>query len=140
MDKGPSPLFEPTSKLSNSDVQSDAQPSTTNADSPEEKEARYKAVIDSLPANPDDLLQQGWVETSHPNAVRTGHREFVNIKTGLKIVHDVAVVGADGFKGVDHYHVFNPNSKGNQDKYLDKNGHPTRKGANNSHILRRRQK
>lgn len=133
MDKGDSPLFEPSPKP----VNPNSEPPTSNKDSPEAKAARYKEIIDSLPANPNDLLKQGWVETSHPDAVRNGHRKFVNIKTGLKVVHDVAVVGADGFKGVDHYHVFNPESTGDHDK-LDKNGYPTRKGANNSHILPRR--
>jgi len=40
----------------------------------------------------------------------------------------------DGWTKIDHYHVFNPNSTGDHDKYLDKNGIPCRDGSDESHL------
>jgi hypothetical protein len=41
-----------------------------------------------LPANPDDLLAEGWKETTHPKAAARGHRDFVNERTGMRIRFD----------------------------------------------------
>ncbi len=36
------------------------------------------AALADLPENPDDLLQQGWEEITHPDAAAQGHRTFRN--------------------------------------------------------------
>jgi hypothetical protein len=89
----------------------------------------------TLPANPDDLLAQGWRESTHPEAAKMGHRTFENPKTGEMIRFDQGRPGEPGFEGQDHYHRLNPNSIGNRDKYLDLNGNPVARGSNPSHIL-----
>ena len=91
----------------------------------------------SLPANPDDLLVQGWKDTTHPEAAKMGHRTFENPKTGEMIRFDNGRPGKPGFEGQDHYHRLNSNSTGNRDKYLDVNGNPVARGSDPSHILPR---
>lgn len=61
--------------------------------------------------------------------------EYEDPKTGLKVHFDPAKPGKPGFQGVDHYHVYNPNSKGRNDLYLDKDANPVRKGSGPSHIM-----
>ena len=117
-------------------VNPNSEPPTSNKDSPEAKAARYKEIIDSLPANPNDLLKQGWIETTHPNALKNGHRMFENKELGLIIQFDIAKPGAPGFKGINHYHVFNPSSTSDLDLYLDKNGNPVAKKSKASHIIK----
>jgi hypothetical protein len=68
----------------------------------------YGSTKPSLPANPDDLLAQGWKETTHP--------------------------GEPGWRGQDHYHVRNPNTAGRGGKYLDREGRPVPNGSKPSHI------
>ncbi len=92
-------------------------------------------VASSLPSNPSKLLRNGWVDITHPDAKGSSHMELKETSTGLKIGFDKGRVGEEGFKGKDHYHIFNPNSTGNHDLYLDKNGNPVRKGSTKSHIL-----
>ena len=41
-----------------------------------------------LPKDPDELLGQGYRETTHPNAAENGKREFVNDKTGDRLRFD----------------------------------------------------
>ncbi len=91
----------------------------------------------SLPANPDDLLAQGWKETSHPGAAATGHRTFENPQTAEIIRFDAGRPGQPGFEGRDHYHRLNPKRTGRQDEYLDENGNPVARGSDASHILPR---
>lgn len=43
--------------------------------------------------------------------------------------------GANGFEGMDHYHIYNPDSTGKMDYYIDKNGNPVPKGSKPSHIV-----
>ena len=92
------------------------------------------AEIPTLPANPDDLLQQGWEEITHPSAAAQGHRTFRN-KDGLVIRADKGEVGKPGNRAHDHYHVLNPDKTSNRDYYLDKNGRPVSRGSDASHIL-----
>ena len=91
----------------------------------------------SLPAKPDDLLAQGWHETSHPGAAALGHRMFENPRTGEIIRFDKGRPGTPGFEGKDHYHRLNPNRTGRHDEYLDVNGNPVARGSDPSHILPR---
>lgn len=92
------------------------------------------AALPDLPENPDDLLQQGWEEITHPNAAAQGHRTFRN-KDGLVIRAGKGEAGKPGNRAHDHYHVEKPNTTGKRDLYLDKNGRPAAKGSDPSHIL-----
>lgn len=95
-----------------------------------------KETISKLPVNPKTLLNNGWKETTHPNAAKTGkHLEFTQNKTNLVVKFDKGDPNENGFKSKDHYHVVNPNATGNKDLYLDKNGKPTKKGSKASHII-----
>jgi len=91
--------------------------------------------IPNLPANPDELLSQGWTEISRPEAVAAGHRTFLNPKTGRVLRFDIGKPNAkETWKRVDHYHLDNPNSSGKRDQYLDKSGRPAPRGSKPSHL------
>ena len=90
--------------------------------------------VPDLPANPDDLLQQGWEEISRPEAVAQGRRTFRNRETGLVVHADKGEPGKSGFRGRDHYHIENPNRTGKRDYYLDKDGRSVAKGSKPSHV------
>lgn len=92
-------------------------------------------IINSFPSNPDIMVKNGWKDISHPNAKASGHRRLIEEESGMKVEFDRKVLGAPGYRGVDHYHVLNPNATSARDKYLDKNGNPVRKGAPESHII-----
>ena len=92
-------------------------------------------VASSLPSNPNKLLNDGWEDISNPNAKAAGHMILKEKSTGLKIGFDKKTPGANGFKGKDHYHIYNPDATSNKNLYLDKNGNPVRKGHAKSHIL-----
>ncbi|CCB88469.1 hypothetical protein [Simkania negevensis] len=103
----------------------------TNADSPISN--RY--IDPRLPNNPDDLLiDTSWIETTHPEALGSGHRAFENQKTGERLHFDEGKPGEPGHKGRSHWHRINPNMTGNHDKYLDANGNPVAKGSPDSHL------
>lgn len=87
-----------------------------------------------LPANPDDMLAQGWRETTHPAAAAKGRRTFVDPETGQTIEFDKGRPGEFGFRGEDHYHVRSPRATGKRDYYLDKDGRPVPDGSKPSHI------
>ena len=93
-----------------------------------------KAAGETLPDNPDDLLNRGYKDTSHPDAAKAGHRTFENPETGDKIRHDAGKPGEPGHEGQDHYHRYNPDATGKLDKYLDKSGNPTSNGSGPSHL------
>jgi len=95
-------------------------------------------IIDSLPKNPDNLLRHGWKEITHP-AKRTGttSRDYIESKTGLKILFDKGDPTETGFKAIDHYHVRNPNSDKKAEYYLDRYGNPIPKNSAKSHIIPR---
>jgi hypothetical protein len=93
-------------------------------------------IAQSLPKNPEKLLEKGWHETTHPGMKEnTDSRTFSDPKTGLNIRFDKGESGETGFRGKDHYHIENPNRTGKQDFYLDKDGNPVPKGSDKSHIL-----
>jgi hypothetical protein len=89
-----------------------------------------------LPSNPNDLVNQGWTDITHPQAAANSNtRTFVNKSTGQTENFDKAVPGISGFRGKDHYHIVNPNSTGDNNYYLDINGNPVSKGSKSSHII-----
>lgn len=92
-------------------------------------------IVSSLPCNPDIIVKNGWEEISHPNAKATGHRLFKEKQSGLKIEFDKKIPGAPGYRGLDHYHILNPNATSAKDKYLDINGNPVKSGSPRSHIM-----
>ena len=115
---------------------SEAADAAKAADAAEGAEAGADAgKAGALPKNPDDLLNQGYVETSHPDAAAAGHRTFTNPETGDTVRFDEGTPGQPGYEGVDHYHRDNPNSTGKSDTYLDKDGNPVPKGSKPSHLL-----
>lgn len=83
-----------------------------------------------FPKDPQQLLDEGWKETSHPDAAANGHRTFTDPKTGAQIRLDKGEPGVNGYRGEDHYHWKNPNGSG----FLDENGNPVRRGSDPSHI------
>ena len=100
-----------------------------------ETAAAEEAAEGSLPKNPDDLLDRGYEETSHPQAAANGHRTFENPTTGDKVRFDQGTPREPGYEGVDHYHRYNPNSTGKMDQYLDSNGNPVPRGSGPSHLI-----
>ena len=94
------------------------------------------AAIPNLPANPDDLLHQGWEEITHSSEAAAGHRTFRNKETGMVVRSDKGEAGKPGNRERDHYHIYNPKStQGKHDVYLDKSGRPVSRGSNPSHLL-----
>jgi len=83
------------------------------------------------PCSPDDLSKD-WKETTNPNMVN--RREFVYKNTENKISFEKGNIGKEGFKEIDHWHRYNPNSTNKQNIYLDRNGNPVGKGSRPSHI------
>lgn len=94
-------------------------------------------VASSLPKNPNKLLNNGWEDITHPGAKNSGHTKWRETSTGLIVGFDKGTPGANGFRGKDHYHIFNPDATGNHNLYLDMNGNPVRKGSAKSHVLPR---
>ena len=95
-----------------------------------------KFGIGNMPKNPGQLVKNGWKDvTPEGMAKNTASREFLDPSTGMKVRFEPGKPGAKGFEGQDHYHVYNPNSTGKGDYYLDINGDPVPKGSKGSHIL-----
>jgi RHS repeat-associated protein len=92
------------------------------------REKNYPGKPKDLEKNPD------WKETTHSGETKSGRRVFENTKNGDVIEYDKGRQGEHGHKANDHYHRRNPNSKGNGDEYLDKNGNPCPKGSDQSHL------
>jgi hypothetical protein len=109
---------------------------TVNSQTPSQSNGSGSYNYNDLPSNPNDLVNQGWTETTHPQAAANSNtRTFVNELTGQTVRFDTAVPGVPGFRGKDHYHIVNPNSTGDNNYYLDINGNPVPKGSNPSHII-----
>ena len=87
---------------------------------------------DSAPPSPDDL-GKNWEDISDPR--NPNGRKFKNRDNPEEeITFDKGVDGERGWKGIDHWHRKNPNSKNRHDYYLDKFGNPVGKGSEASHI------
>jgi hypothetical protein len=92
-----------------------------------------KARPREFPKNPDDLLDDGYDETTHPKAPE--HiRKFRNPETGDEVEFHKGKPNKPGWEGKDHWHRFNPNQTGKGDAMLDTNGNPVPKGSIPSHI------
>jgi hypothetical protein len=98
------------------------------------EEAAAGASRGGLPKNPDNLLKQGYKETSHPKAVERGHRSFEHPETGDVLRFDKGRPGAPGHAGKDHYHRENPHKTCTGDACLDRFENPTSKGSDASHL------
>lgn len=95
---------------------------------------KNRSVNPSLPANPDEFLNQPDLEeTTHPNAGKKGHRTFENKYTGEQYRHDQGRPGATGHEANDHWHHLRPDGKGGYE-YLDGQGSPVPKGHDKAHI------
>lgn len=93
-------------------------------------------VASSFPKNPNELLSNGWIEVTHPDAAKnSSSREFYESDTKLRVRFDSGKGGAAGFEGIDHYHIRNPDRTGKSDEYLDIHGNPVARGSKASHIL-----
>ncbi len=104
-------------------------------DNKAENDRKKKYREANFPGNDKDLENNSdWRETTHPNQKQAGHREFENIKTGEKLRFDKGDPMSQGHEFNDHYHRYNPNSTGRHNQYLDNEGNPTRRGADNSHL------
>lgn len=93
------------------------------------------AVASSLPETPDSLLENGWTDISDPRASSAGYKTIREDATGLRLRYDSGDPGKPGFRGMNHYHILNPNATSNEDLYLDKYGNPVPKNSKASHIL-----
>jgi len=77
-------------------------------------------------------LSKDWKETT--NSSMKHRRTFRYKDTNIEIAFDKGIPGASRYKGVDHWHRLNPNAANKKEMYLDRNGNPTGKGKNSSHI------
>lgn len=69
-------------------------------------------------------------------AVNTTSRNLYNPKTGLRIRFDKGIEGANGFEGLDHYHIYNDSYTNKKiDFYFDIKGNTVGKGTKASHII-----
>ena len=55
-------------------------------------------------------------------------------RIGAFIEYDEGKLGDTGHEAHDHYHRLNPETKGNQDLYLDAKGNPVPKDSEASHL------
>ena len=83
------------------------------------------------PCNPDELSKD-WKEVTHPKMVN--RRDFIFKNSKFRILFEIGILGETGYKAINHWHRHNPNSVNRHDYYLDRNGKPTGKGKNSSHI------
>ena len=93
-----------------------------------------------FPENHNAFRQQGWQDVTDPRQVSAGNKAREYVKNGIRIIYEDGEMGARGFKGIDHYHIINPNATNNYDMYLDKYGNPTPKNSKQSHILKNKER
>lgn len=86
------------------------------------------------PCSPNEL-NEDWIEiTPETMQQNSNRREFKNKNTGLEIAFDKGIPGKPGFRGKDHWHIYNPFRLTVRDYYLDKNGNKIHKNDDDSHI------
>lgn len=87
-----------------------------------------------LPKNPKKSKR--FEDITHPKQrENSGKLTFKNKETGLEIEFHPKQIGKNGWKGIDHYHIKNPNSTGKNDYYLNRDGKPCPRGSKGSHLL-----
>lgn len=75
-------------------------------------------LIKSLPPAPTQVFLETWYEfVVEKNPVYYLHREFYHKITKLSVRFDVKQEGKPGFEGKDHWHIYNPFTKGKIDLY-----------------------
>lgn len=93
---------------------------------------KHENIDPTLPKDP--FNDPSWTDVSHPKGAQHGHYEFLDPNTGEKIRFDKGNPKEQGHKSKDHYHRYNPNATGREDKYLDNKGNPTAKDSDASHL------
>ena len=74
-------------------------------------------------------------DVTHPlQRERSTSREYYDREIGIKTRFDKGNPKEHGWAREDHYHVYNPKSTGDNDKYLDKDGIPCPDGSKRSHL------
>ena len=87
----------------------------------------------TLPKNP--AKSKRFEDITHPiQKQRTNSREYLDNKEKIKIRFDKGNPKELGWAKEDHYHIYNPYSTGDHDKYLDKDGIPCPDGSKRSHL------
>ena len=93
-------------------------------------------LIKSLPPAPTQIFLQEWYEfVVEKNPVYYLHREFYHKITKLRARFDLGQEGKHGFEAKDHWHIYNPFTKGRIDLYFDEDGNPVKDGSDESHII-----
>jgi len=100
--------------------------------------SKVQKISSNLPKNPNTLIKKGWIEKTDIRNL-SANRDFEN-SNGLKLHFDKEIKGAPGFRGKDHYHLYNPNTKNDGDLYLDQFGNSVAKGSKASHLLPKNQR
>lgn len=90
-----------------------------------------------LPANPNDFEKLGWIDVTHPQARINSpfSRNFYHPQYGIELRFDRAQPNMPGFRGMDHYQIFNPISAHEDVLYLSLHGEMLKKYDTKSHIL-----
>jgi hypothetical protein len=114
----------------------DAPQGSAQGESPPPQVLSPNKLPVSLPKNPEEMLEHGYNETSHPSAAESGHRTFENPETGDKLRFDKGDPDAPpkSHAANDHYHRENPNATGKRDAYLDSDGKPCPRNSDESHL------
>jgi len=80
-------------------------------------------------------LSNDWKEVTDPRMkLYSNRREFVYKDTNIKIAFDKGQIGAPKFRGIDHWHRYNPFTTTKHDVYVDRKGMPVGENAHDSHI------
>jgi hypothetical protein len=82
-----------------------------------------------------DVGNDRFIEITTHSARTNGHKIYIHKKTGVKVRLDLPKTDQRTGKTTDkHWHVENPNSQGNSDKYYGKNGEITNHNDPNAHL------
>ena len=97
--------------------------------------SEFAKLMAELSESPERLIKNGWEDVTDIRSVKNNPK-LRHYKKGIfEIKFEKGVPGANGFKGIDHYHIRNPNSTGNHDYYLDELGNPVPRKSKRSHIV-----
>lgn len=101
---------------------------------PGKKDAKI-CFKDILPSDPSKLEEMGWRNVTDLRNNKGISTLFRHDLYNLKIRFDKAVPRSPGFKGKDHYQIYNPLIEHKNFEYLDIHGEIVRSGKGSSHIL-----